>query len=491
LTYGGRPYENVHARDVPDLLDKGERLPQPPICTIDVYMIMIKCWMLDAESRPSFKELSDEFAKMARDPGRFLVIPGDKLMRLPSYTTQDERELIRNLSSAIGGNEVVMVAEEYLHPGRVTSTATLNTPVETPLPSTPTQKFFPPNMPPPPYNVATNVGNPGGNTGTNTQHRMYSSGYGSNGSSCHAVNEAFSTLGSRYPRYGSSYFSNSCDPLKLLEDESDCLPGGAGIGGVGWTSSRPPPAPSSSSATGPRAHKPRPPNVALPVDAEDYLVPSPQSPPPATPNTMNNNNNNKNPYMDLISDKPSSGGGMSVGSGGGGPSSGMFVYPPPHGYMTDEMQSRYGRLHALPDFIPHGMVSLDNPEYILQEAKRSRGTCSNYQTLGIPVVPSPTSSLPAPPYTSLSSTASGSGGGGGMMMQPPTSQPSSTLPTVVVNGPPQPGLNGAIAANANGNNPSHPPRSSDGESDHEYYNDVDRLKREMQPLHQPRNETTV
>jgi hypothetical protein len=25
---------------------------------------------------------------MSRDPGRFLVIPGDKLMRLPSYTTQ-------------------------------------------------------------------------------------------------------------------------------------------------------------------------------------------------------------------------------------------------------------------------------------------------------------------------------------------------------------------------------------------------------------------
>ena len=44
--------------------------------------------MLDAESRPGFKELSEEFAKMSRDPGRYLVIPGDKLMRLPSYTTQ-------------------------------------------------------------------------------------------------------------------------------------------------------------------------------------------------------------------------------------------------------------------------------------------------------------------------------------------------------------------------------------------------------------------
>lgn len=43
LTYGMRPYENVSARDVPDLLEKGERLNQPSICTIDVYMIMIKC----------------------------------------------------------------------------------------------------------------------------------------------------------------------------------------------------------------------------------------------------------------------------------------------------------------------------------------------------------------------------------------------------------------------------------------------------------------
>ena len=88
LTYGERPYENVPAREVPELLEKGERLPQPAICTIEVYMIMIKCWMLDAESRPSFKELADEFAKMARDPGRYLVIQGDRFMRLPSYSSQ-------------------------------------------------------------------------------------------------------------------------------------------------------------------------------------------------------------------------------------------------------------------------------------------------------------------------------------------------------------------------------------------------------------------
>lgn len=34
-------------------------------------------------------------------------------------------------------------------------------------------------------------------------------------------------------------------------------------------------------------------------------------------------------------------------------------------------------------------------------------------------------------------------------------------------------------------------RSSEEESDHEYYNDFDRLRRELQPLRMSRNETTV
>lgn len=86
LTFGGRPYDNVPAREVPELLEKGERLPQPSIASIEVYMIMIKCWMLDAESRPCFKELEDDFSKMAQDPGRYLAIPGDKFMRLTNFT---------------------------------------------------------------------------------------------------------------------------------------------------------------------------------------------------------------------------------------------------------------------------------------------------------------------------------------------------------------------------------------------------------------------
>lgn len=72
--------------------------------------------MLDAESRPTFKELADQFSKMARDPGRFLVVKGDKLMQLPAFSAHDIRDLIRTIGMSVDAPGVVMDAEQYLHP---------------------------------------------------------------------------------------------------------------------------------------------------------------------------------------------------------------------------------------------------------------------------------------------------------------------------------------------------------------------------------------
>uniref|UniRef100_A0A8C6X1J1 Receptor protein-tyrosine kinase n=1 Tax=Naja naja TaxID=35670 RepID=A0A8C6X1J1_NAJNA len=63
MTFGGEPYAGIHLSEVPDLLEKGERLSQPQICTIDVYMVMVKCWMIDENIRPTFKELANEFTE--------------------------------------------------------------------------------------------------------------------------------------------------------------------------------------------------------------------------------------------------------------------------------------------------------------------------------------------------------------------------------------------------------------------------------------------
>lgn len=80
MTFGKKPYENVPARDVYTLLERGERLLQPTTCTIDVYMLMIKCWTVDPDSRPTFRELIEDFSKMARDPQRYLVIDVSTIM---------------------------------------------------------------------------------------------------------------------------------------------------------------------------------------------------------------------------------------------------------------------------------------------------------------------------------------------------------------------------------------------------------------------------
>ncbi|XP_035526470.1 epidermal growth factor receptor [Morone saxatilis] len=127
MTFGTKPYDGIPASEIAGVLEKGERLPQPPICTIDVYMIMVKCWMIDADSRPRFRELIAEFTKMARDPSRYLVIQGDDRMHLPSPT---DTKLYRSLISGEDMEDAVD-ADEYLVPQRgfFSSPSTSHTPL--------------------------------------------------------------------------------------------------------------------------------------------------------------------------------------------------------------------------------------------------------------------------------------------------------------------------------------------------------------------------
>ncbi|XP_070250268.1 receptor tyrosine-protein kinase erbB-2 isoform X1 [Myotis yumanensis] len=111
MTFGAKPYDGIPAREIPDLLEKGERLPQPPICTIDVYMIMVKCWMIDSECRPRFRELVTEFSRMARDPQRFVVIQNEDL----GPTSPLDSTFYRSLLEDDDMGDLVD-AEEYLVP---------------------------------------------------------------------------------------------------------------------------------------------------------------------------------------------------------------------------------------------------------------------------------------------------------------------------------------------------------------------------------------
>ncbi|XP_055339018.1 epidermal growth factor receptor-like isoform X2 [Paramacrobiotus metropolitanus] len=114
FTYGEKPYEHIPVKELYSFLESGERLQQPPICTLDVMMLMLKCWSFPPESRPTFQELASEFAKMTRDPGRYLVIVGDDYMRLPDYTREDEQRMFRDMEDV--GSERLVLAEEYVNP---------------------------------------------------------------------------------------------------------------------------------------------------------------------------------------------------------------------------------------------------------------------------------------------------------------------------------------------------------------------------------------
>ncbi|XP_054623190.1 epidermal growth factor receptor [Dunckerocampus dactyliophorus] len=127
MTFGTKPYDGIPASEIASVLEKGERLPQPPVCTIDVYMIMVKCWMIDADSRPRFRELIAEFTKMARDPPRYLVIQDDESIHVQN---PPNNKFYRSLLSGEDMEDAID-ADEYLVPqhGFFASQSTSQTPL--------------------------------------------------------------------------------------------------------------------------------------------------------------------------------------------------------------------------------------------------------------------------------------------------------------------------------------------------------------------------
>jgi L1 cell adhesion molecule len=118
LTFGDKPYKGVNQEEMLNVLDRGERLPQPKICSLDLFMILVKCWMVDAENRPAFRELKDLFAKFASDPPRYLAVPNDKMLREPSFSQKDERQALAEwLRSEIPEDpaQQLVQADEYFN----------------------------------------------------------------------------------------------------------------------------------------------------------------------------------------------------------------------------------------------------------------------------------------------------------------------------------------------------------------------------------------
>ncbi|XP_073846652.1 SH2 ankyrin repeat kinase [Musca autumnalis] len=65
FSLGEPPYGDIRGVDAIKLIESGQRLPQPPLCPAHIYEIMLNCWNYKAKDRPTFRYLTEFFA---RDP---------------------------------------------------------------------------------------------------------------------------------------------------------------------------------------------------------------------------------------------------------------------------------------------------------------------------------------------------------------------------------------------------------------------------------------
>ena len=58
VTYGKKPYEDIDTKEELLMqLEQGYRLPQPEWCPDELYAIMLSCWEMEPENRPTFAKL--------------------------------------------------------------------------------------------------------------------------------------------------------------------------------------------------------------------------------------------------------------------------------------------------------------------------------------------------------------------------------------------------------------------------------------------------
>jgi len=56
-TIGAEPYPGISPYKFPSVLQKGYRIPKPEYFKDELYNIMMKCWEMEPENRPSFDSL--------------------------------------------------------------------------------------------------------------------------------------------------------------------------------------------------------------------------------------------------------------------------------------------------------------------------------------------------------------------------------------------------------------------------------------------------
>ena len=68
LTFlGGTPYVDVKNKDIANRVMRGMRVPQRDYMSDEVYQLMLQCWQLDLDERPTFHQIKDELIQLQDD----------------------------------------------------------------------------------------------------------------------------------------------------------------------------------------------------------------------------------------------------------------------------------------------------------------------------------------------------------------------------------------------------------------------------------------
>lgn len=64
---GATPLADISTADVPSRVMRGYRLPQLRVVGDDLYQLMLQCWQLDLDERPTFSEIVNILQNLAEN----------------------------------------------------------------------------------------------------------------------------------------------------------------------------------------------------------------------------------------------------------------------------------------------------------------------------------------------------------------------------------------------------------------------------------------
>lgn len=64
---GGTPYGQTDNNEIPDDIIRGLRLPQLQYVSDEFYQLMLDCWQLDCDERPTFADLSESLENLQQN----------------------------------------------------------------------------------------------------------------------------------------------------------------------------------------------------------------------------------------------------------------------------------------------------------------------------------------------------------------------------------------------------------------------------------------